>query len=67
VVKKGLWFFPSTPAIDEDGVADFSNMYSLGQVALLALRKFDASKQYLWPIPATEIQINKNLVQNPGY
>lgn len=67
VIKPGLWFFPSTPAIDEDGVADFSSMYNQGQVALLAMRKFDKGRQYLWPIPATEIQINKNLTQNPGY
>ncbi len=67
VIKKGLWFFPQTPPVDDDGVADFSAMYAAGQVALLTPRKFDASKQYLWPIPATEILINKNLTQNPGY
>lgn len=30
-------------------------------------RTFDASKNYLWPIPQHEIDINKKLVQNPGY
>ena len=29
--------------------------------------KFISPKQYLLPIPLTEIQINNNLVQNPGY
>lgn len=28
---------------------------------------FDPSKNYLWPFPQSEIDINKNLVQNPGY
>ncbi|HHX69982.1 MAG TPA: RagB/SusD family nutrient uptake outer membrane protein, partial [Gallicola sp.] len=28
---------------------------------------FDASKHYLWPIPTTEIIINENMTQNPGY
>ncbi|SHG16338.1 RagB/SusD family nutrient uptake outer membrane protein [Pedobacter caeni] len=28
---------------------------------------FDASKNYLFPIPYTEIQTNPNMTQNPGY
>ena len=30
-------------------------------------RTFDASKNYLWPIPQHEIDINKKLIQNTGY
>ncbi len=30
-------------------------------------RKFIKGKNELWPIPQTEIDINKNLTQNPGY
>lgn len=30
-------------------------------------RRFDPSKNYLLPFPQTEIDINPNLVQNPGY
>lgn len=67
VVEPGLWFFPEIPEIDEDGVADFSGMYSKGLIKLLAERKFDASKQYVWPIPTKEILINPNLRQNTGY
>lgn len=33
---------------------------------LLFNQKF-AMKDYFWPIPLTEMQINKNLVQNPGW
>jgi len=29
--------------------------------------KFDPGKHYLWPFPQSEIDINPNLVQNPGY
>jgi hypothetical protein len=32
-----------------------------------APRTFDPAKNYLWPIPQTEIDLNKNLVQNPKY
>ncbi|MDR2915088.1 MAG: RagB/SusD family nutrient uptake outer membrane protein [Tannerella sp.] len=67
VVKRGLWFFPGVPDIDENGIADFSEMASTGLIKLLAERKFDATKQYLWPIPTKEILINENLKQNPGY
>jgi len=34
---------------------------------VIELRKFDANKNYLWPIPNIEIVTNKNLEQNPGY
>lgn len=67
VVSKGLWFFPEVPAVDENGITDFGGMYSKGLIKLLAERKFDAEKQYLWPIPTKEILINSNLKQNPGY
>jgi hypothetical protein len=67
VVNQGLWFFPDTPPIDEDGVADFTPMYNAGLIKLLSQRKFDVGKQYLWPIPTKEILINENLTQNQGY
>ncbi|MEX2592952.1 MAG: RagB/SusD family nutrient uptake outer membrane protein [Anditalea sp.] len=31
------------------------------------LRAFDPSKHYLFPFPQSEIDINPNLIQNPGY
>lgn len=67
LVDADLWFFPGTPEIDEDGAPDFTPMYNAGLIKLLAVRDFDATKQYLWPIPAKEILINENLTQNPGY
>ncbi len=30
-------------------------------------RKFDPSRDYLWPVPASEIDLDPNLTQNPGY
>jgi len=31
-------------------------------------RTFDASKGWLWPVPQSDIDINKNLLpNNPGY
>jgi len=56
-----------TPVIDEDGTPDLSPMYNAGLIKQLAIRSFDASKQYLWPVPTKEILINSNLTQNPNY
>ncbi|MEL7586237.1 MAG: RagB/SusD family nutrient uptake outer membrane protein [Prolixibacteraceae bacterium] len=67
VVDKGLWFFPGIPAIDENGIPDFSAMYQAGLIKLLVERNFDKTRQYLWPIPSKEIQINDNIKQNTGY
>lgn len=66
VVDKGLWFWPETPAIDEDGIPDFSAMENAGLIAPMSQRMWN-DRQYLWPIPTKEILINDNLVQNPGY
>lgn len=66
VVDPGLWFWPETPEIDEDGLPDFSSMYNSGYIKLLVERNFDL-RQYLFPIPSKEILINDNLEQNPGY
>lgn len=66
VVKPGLWFFPQTPVLDEDGVADFTSMYNGGLIKQISVRKFDATRQYLWPIPSTEV-LTSHLTQNPNY
>lgn len=67
IVKQSLWFFPEIAPIDEDGVSDFKSMFNKGYVKIAALRSFDKQKHYLWPIPASEIIINPNITQNPGY
>jgi hypothetical protein len=30
-------------------------------------RKFDPAKDYWWPIPQGELDLDPNLEQNPGY
>lgn len=67
VVQPGLWFFPETPEIDADGIPVLEPVFNKGLIKLLADRTFDASKQYLWPIPAEEVITNENLTQNPNY
>lgn len=66
VVKPDLWFFPQVTPIDEDGIADFSSMAAGGLIKQIVVRKFDASRQYLWPIPTSEV-LTSGLKQNPNY
>lgn len=66
VVKNGLWFFPETPEIDDDGVADFGPLYDAGLIKKIVERKFDESRQYLWPVPTPEV-LTSGLTQNPNY
>lgn len=67
IVNANKWFFPSTPQIDEDGIADFQPMYDAGLIKLITRRKFDPSRNYLWPIPSKEVITNPNLGQNDNY
>lgn len=47
--------------------ASTGNVTLTGSNIPVETRLFDASKNYLWPIPQSEININKTLKQNPGY
>jgi starch-binding outer membrane protein, SusD/RagB family len=67
IIKTGLWFFPEVVPIDDDGVSNFSSLFSKGYIKILAQRSFDKNKHYLWPIPTPELLINPNLKDNPGY
>ncbi len=66
VVQKGLWFWPSTPTIDEDGLSDFSAMFNAGQIARGAKRVFP-DRQYLWPIPTHDLDLCPDMGNNEGY
>lgn len=67
-IGEGLYFscvkrwgdgFPARPAQDEDAV-----MSGVGYLT----RTLDATDHHFcWPVPTYEMQVNKNLVQNPGY
>jgi hypothetical protein len=66
IVDKNLWFFAGTPRIDQNGIPDFSEMERTGFIRNLVPTSWN-NRQYLWPIPAEEIQINTNMKQNNGY
>ena len=66
VLDPGLWFLPGIPDIDENGSPNLDGLFNAGLIKQLAVRSFP-SRQYLWPIPSSEILINDNLVNNTGY
>ena len=53
--------------IDEDGLPDLSEQEAKGYIAPFFQQGFDAKKNYLWPVPASEILVNPGISQNPGY
>jgi hypothetical protein len=55
------------PPIDENGVADLSSMVNAGYIVVASQRTFDASRDYLWPVPDADRLINENLDQNPKW
>lgn len=55
------------PPIDENGLPDLSQMEKAGYITTFYKMSFDPAKNYLWPIPANDILINKGLTQNVGY
>lgn len=62
---RNKWPFPGVTPLDENGFADYTGFGN--DIKVLIERKFDKSKQYLWPIPAVELRINPNIKQNPNY
>jgi hypothetical protein len=55
------------PKIDDNGIPDISYMEDAGYISRFYMMQFDATKNYLWPIPAADILTNSKLKQNPGY
>lgn len=67
-IASGDYFWPknTVPKIDDNGLADFTDMYATGKIRAVVPRNF-SNRQYLYPIPFREVLINKNITQNPGY
>lgn len=63
--KKDHWFDPIVPEINEYGSPVYPNETEIFQI--ISVNQFDPAKDYLWPIPQTEIDLMSNLKQNDGY
>src|SRR5699024_10956522 len=68
-IASGDYFFPKNalPEIDENGLVNLQPLINTGKVRVVTQRNFQ-TKEYLWPIPTEETDINENLLpNNPGY
>ncbi|MGO1649055.1 MAG: RagB/SusD family nutrient uptake outer membrane protein [Sphingobacterium sp.] len=64
-VPKGL--LSDAPKIDPSGFVDYSSVANQSSMRVIENRKFNAARDYVWPIPNIEVVTNPNLEQNPGY
>lgn len=62
---KAHWYDAVTPAIDAYEDITYPNADDLFKV--ISVNSFDPAKDYLWPIPQKEMDVNHHLKQNPGY
>lgn len=65
--ENGNYPIGGIPEIDEDGIANIAYMAEEGYIVVASERKFDAGRDYLWPVPAADRLINENLDQNPKW
>ena len=55
------------PVIDSNSTPYYGNISNYEKMRVIQVRRFNNPRNYLWPIPDIEMQVNENLVQNPGY
>jgi len=73
VMPGPLYGRPQKPFSYEDqGVPTFKNGHPdyssyADKLSVIEQRVFNPQRDYLWPIPQSEMDINPNLVQNPNY
>lgn len=60
-------YLSSAPRIDENATAHYENVQNANKMRVIETRNYDKDKDYVWPIPRLELEVNKNLTQNPKY
>lgn len=65
--KDGNYPLGGVPQIDENGIADLSEMVEKGYIEPAVERNFNKDRDYLWPVPAADRLINDKLDQNPNW
>jgi hypothetical protein len=59
--KAAQFLWPHNLPVDENGYLDmYQNIYPNGY-------QFNLNRDYLWPIPESQLTLNPNLGQNPGW
>lgn len=72
-MNKTIYYALPTPTLDENSSPDYTSFNSLlsvvGNFKIMDNPRVFKSQNYLWPIPQSEIDVNKNpgFLQNTGY
>lgn len=62
---KAHWADEIVPSFNEYGKPVYRNEETVFQI--ISTNTFDPSKHYLWPVPQREMDVNRELEQNPGW
>lgn len=57
----------NAPKIDANGTPDYSQVTNKSQMRVIEKRAFNKDRDYVWPIPRIETEVNPNLIQNKNY
>lgn len=60
-------FLSNAPIVDENGLPHYENVTNSDLMRVIETRIFNKDRDYVWPIPRGETQINQELEQNPNY
>lgn len=60
-------FLTNAPRIDENGTPHYENVSNADEMRVIETRIYQEDRDYLWPIPRLELEVNPALVPNPNY
>jgi hypothetical protein len=70
-MNRSIYYSLPKPTLDQNSSPDYSSFNSLisvvGNFKVMDNPRVFKTHNNLWPIPQVELDVNKNLVQNPGY
>jgi hypothetical protein len=72
-LQRGIYYNLPKPTLDENTSPDYNSFKALlavtGNFKIMDNPRVFKTQHYLWPIPQTELDVNKNpgFTQNPGY
>ncbi|MCI0920322.1 RagB/SusD family nutrient uptake outer membrane protein [Sphingobacterium rhinopitheci] len=55
------------PEIDANGTPDYTNVRNKAEMRIIENRIFNKDRDYVWPIPRLETEVNTSLEQNNNY
>ncbi len=60
-------FLETAPTIDKNGTPHYEAVPNGNKMRVIETRVYNKDRDYLWPIPRLEMEVNHELIQNPNY